>query len=140
MNTLDHLFKDFNFTDIGLLTLRLTISILVLAHGLQDITHIDAAAFGKTLGGNLIISNLATYCVFIGDLLVPTLLALGIFCRLSAAAIIGNMLFIIVLAFQPELFSESNFGGYAFEMKLLLLVSALPIALLGSGRYAVIQD
>jgi putative oxidoreductase len=50
------------------------------------------------------------------------------------------MLFAILLAHSAELLSLNEQGGWALELQGFILFSALAIALLGSGRFAVKPD
>lgn len=139
MNILNPLFKDPSYIDIGLLLLRLAIGTSIALHSLQIAINPETLT-GLHAQTRTNLPSIATYGIYIGEFVALILLILGIFSRLSAAVISGNMLFVIVLAYQPELFTFNNFSNHVFEPKLLFLLGTITIALLGSGRYALIQD
>jgi putative oxidoreductase len=121
--------------DGGKLVLRLTIGILLLLHGIA-----------KLIGGIEPISGMVTsaglpaafaYMVFVGEVLAPLGLILGVFTRISALLVVGNMLFAIGLAHMPELTQFGESGGWAIELQALFLFGALAIMLLGSGRFSL---
>ena len=121
--------------DGGKLVLRLAVGILLIMHGIA-----------KLMGGIGFISGLVTsvglpasfaYLVFVGEVLAPLGLILGVFTRISALIVVINMLFAIGLAHMPELFQISKTGGWALELQGLFLFGALAIMLLGAGRFSL---
>jgi putative oxidoreductase len=77
------------------------------------------------------------YLVYIGEIIAPALLIVGLFTRAAALIVIINMLFAIGLAHMGDLFSMSDSGGYALELQALFLLTAIVVALLGAGRYSI---
>jgi putative oxidoreductase len=75
--------------------------------------------------------------VYIGEILAPTLLIVGLFTRAAALVIVINMLFAVGLAHTQDLFSMSESGGYALELQALYLLAAIVVALIGAGRYSI---
>ncbi len=121
----------------GKLILRLTLGILILFHGVAKLTGgID------WLDGALTASGLPTffkYGVYLGEVIAPVLLILGFYGRIGAWLIAVNMLFAIGLAHWGELFAFDQSGGLAIEKQYMFFFSAIALALIGPGRYAINQ-
>ncbi len=119
----------------GKLLLRVVLGVLILLHGLSKIAggaeHIVGmvtqvglpAAFG--------------YLVFVGEVIAPFLVIIGLWTRPAAIVIAINMIVAIWLVHTAELFSLSKSGGWALELQGMFLFTALAIALLGAGRLSI---
>ena len=57
------------------------------------------------------------YGVYIGEIVAPVLLIVGIWTRLAAALIAINMIFAVALVGLPQLFKLNQYGGYALELR-----------------------
>ena len=126
--------------DTGKLILRLTLGILMLFHG---VAKIQSPSIVEFLAGSLSTNGLPSffsYGVYIGELLAPALIILGIFTRYGAMLIIINMLFAILLMHSGEIFALSQHGGWKLELQGFYLFIAAAIVFLGSGRYAIKPD
>jgi len=126
--------------DAGKLIMRLTLGILMLFHG---VAKIQSPGTVEYLAGTLSSSGLPPsliYGVYLGELLAPALILLGIFTRYSAILIIINMLFAIYLAHTGDIFSLSQHGGWRLELQGFYLFGAMAVMFLGSGRYAIKPD
>lgn len=121
--------------DIGRLVLRLTLGVLILLHGVAKIAGGPGGIIGmveKTgLPGEL------GYLVYVGEVIAPLLLIIGLWTRIAAALIAGNMLVAVVLAHTGDLFTLTRSGGWALELQAMFFFVAVAIVLLGPGRYAV---
>lgn len=121
--------------DAGKLILRLTLGILILLHGLAKISG-GVAGVEKMLGGAGLPSVLA-YGVYVGEVLAPILVILGLFSRVGAAIIVVNMLFAIFLAHRADLFLMTRTGGWALELQGFFLFTALALMFMGPGRFSL---
>ncbi len=123
--------------DTGKLILRITLGALILTHGIGKLTHgID------WIGGALVENGLPAffrYGVYAGELLAPALLIAGWYARVGAWLIAVNMLFALGLSHWNELFVVTQSGGLAIEKQYMYLLSAVALALIGPGRYAINQ-
>ena len=124
-----------NNPDIGKLTLRLTLGLLMLLHGICKL-HSGVGWIASELAAHNLPGFLA-YGVFIGEIIAPVMVLLGFHTRVGAALIAGNMLVALVLVHMGELFSLSNNGGWALELQGFFLFTAVAIFFLGAGKYAV---
>ncbi|MBX3631090.1 MAG: DoxX family protein [Nitrosomonas sp.] len=125
---------------LGKLTLRLSVGVLMLFHGVYKILNPASLDFiGKQLAGMNLPQTLA-YGVYLGEVIAPLMIILGIFSRFGGLLVFGNMLFAIALAHRSQLFSLTDHGGYALELQIFFLLTGLAVFFLGSGRIAVKPD
>lgn len=123
--------------DLGKLTLRLTLGVLILLHGIAKISG-GTTGVEKMLEGAGLPSFLAAG-VYVGEVLAPILVVLGFYARVGAAVIVVNMLFAILLAHRADLFLLTKTGGWALELQAFFLFTALALALIGPGRFGINQ-
>ena len=124
-----------NSNDIGKLILRLTLGVLVLLHGVAKIASGPGAIIGMVEKAGL--PGELGYLVYVGEVIAPILLIIGLWTRLAALLVAGNMLVAVVLVHTGDLFRLSSSGGWALELQAMFFFVAVAIALLGPGRYAV---
>jgi putative oxidoreductase len=123
--------------DLGKLTLRLTLGLLMLLHGIAKITGGTAGIQKMVEGAGL--PGFVAYGVYVGEVLAPILVILGFYARLGAAVIVVNMLFAIMLVHRPEVFLLAKSGGWALELQGFFLFTAVALALVGPGRFGINQ-
>lgn len=123
-----------NAQDIGKLLLRLILGALILFHGVGKIT----AGVGPILDAvaNSGLPQAVGYLVYVGEVLAPILLIIGVFTRAAAVVIAINMLVAVILVHAAQVFELNDAGGWAIELQALYFVVAVCIALLGAGRYS----
>ena len=123
------------FDDAGKPLLRLTIGILLLMHGLfklaNGIESITALVLAQGWPAWI------AFGVFIGEIIAPSLLIIGVLTRAGALVIVFNMGLAIYLAHAPQILSLTKTGGWALELQGLFLMGALVVALLGAGRFSL---
>jgi putative oxidoreductase len=123
--------------DLGKLVLRLTLGILMLLHGIAKISGgiggIEKMVQSAGMPGFL------AYGVYIGEVVAPILLILGLYARIGGAVIVVNMLFAILLAHRADVFLIGPAGGWALELQGFFLFTALAVVLMGPGRYSINQ-
>ena len=125
----------------GKLVLRLTLGLLLLLHGISKM--MDPAKTVESMSGMLTAAGLPTflaYGVFIGEVLAPILIILGIYSRIGGLIVVINMIFAVMLAHATQLLTLSKTGGWALELQGFYLFMGLALILLGSGRFAVKPD
>jgi putative oxidoreductase len=121
--------------DGGKLVLRLVLGVLVLFHGVAKIIGGPAFVVGLVTKAGL--PGAFGYAVYLGEVLGPILIILGIWTRLGALLIAINMLFAVGLVRMPQLFTIAPTGGYGLELEAMYLFGAVAVALLGAGRYSL---
>ena len=126
--------------DTGRLILRFCVGGLMLFHGLAKIMHPGSLDFiGGMLGANGLPAMLA-YGVYIGEVLAPLMVIVGYQARIGGLLIVINMVLAIFLAHSGDFFSLTEHGGWAVELQMFYLLSALAVVFLGSGKLAFKQD
>jgi putative oxidoreductase len=121
--------------DIGKLILRLTLGVLMLLHGIAKIRG-GAGGIEKMLQGIGLPGELA-FGVYLGEVLAPILVLIGLYARVGAALIVVNMVFAIALAHRADVFVLSRTGGWALELQAFFLFTALALALMGPGHLGI---
>lgn len=121
--------------DLGKFILRVTLAILILLHGIAKILNGPAGVMGLLAKSGL--PPELGYLVYIGEVLAPLLLLLGVWSRAGAAIIAVNMVVAIYLAHSHELYQLSKTGGWALELQGMFLTAAVALIFLGAGRYSI---
>jgi putative oxidoreductase len=123
------------YDDAGKLILRMVLGGLILLHGIAKLSGgVDGISGMVTAVG---LPQFLTYGVYFGEVIAPLLVIAGFYSRLGAAIIAINMLFALALAHRADLFSLSESGGWAIELQAMFLFTAIAVALIGPGRYAI---
>ena len=121
--------------DAALLVLRLTLGILILFHGMSKLP--PPPAFIADALAKMGMPSVIAYGVYIGEIVGPILIIIGVWTRLGALAILINMLVAVVMVHVGDLFHVNKQGGYALELQAMYLFSALALTLTGAGRYSI---
>lgn len=125
---------------VGVLVLRLTVGVLMLFHGISKIMHPGSVDFiGSTLSSAGLPSFIA-YGVYMGEVVAPLMIVLGIYCRYGALLMVANMVIAILLVHTNDMFILTEHGGWRLELQGFYMFGALAIVFLGSGRIAVKPD
>lgn len=121
--------------DLGKLVLRLALGGLVLFHGVHKLlTGLDPV---KSLLTAHNMSDTIAYGVYLGELIAPVLVILGLFSRIGGLLIAVNMVVAVLLAGLADLLVIAPSGGYAPELEVIYFAAAIAVALLGAGRISV---
>ncbi|MDM0107132.1 DoxX family protein [Variovorax sp. J22R24] len=121
--------------DTGKLVLRLALGILILLHGIAKITGGVGGIAGMLTSHGL--PAALAYLVYIGEIVAPVLLIVGIYTRPAAWITVINMLVAIWLVHLKDIGSLGKTGGWALELQGMFLFAALAVAFLGAGRFSV---
>lgn len=121
--------------DLGKLVLRVSVGLLMLLHGIAKLQGGVGGIAGMLAGHGL--PGFLAYGVYLGEVVGPVLVIIGLFTRVGAVLMVGNMLVAFALAHMDELFSMGQMGGWALETQGLFLFGSVAIALLGAGRLSV---
>lgn len=125
--------------DIALLLLRVTLALNLLLHGIAKIVHPESLGWiGDQLSSRGLPAFLS-YGVFMGELVAPALILVGLFTRPAAALVVVNMIFALFLAHSGELFSLNETGGWAIELQSFYLMVAVVLMITGAGRFGVVK-
>jgi len=121
--------------DTALLILRLVLGILILLHGISKLPPPPEMIAGVLAKANL--PTVLAYGVYVGEIVAPILLIVGVWTRLAAVVIAINMVVAVLIAHTGQLFSMGAQGGYALELQAMYLFVAIALALTGAGRLSV---
>lgn len=121
--------------DIAKLMLRLSVGVMMLFHGMDKI--INGIGGVKHLTKSAGLPEFLAYGVYIGEVIVPIFIILGLYARVASLFLALNMLMAIFLAYGNSLFSLGKHGAPLIELPLFYLILSIVIFLLGSGKYAV---
>lgn len=121
--------------DIGKLTLRLTLGILMLLHGIAKLRYGVAGIEDMVTSHGL--PGFLAYGVFVGEVIAPLMVIAGWHARTGGLVMAFNMVVAIALAHGSQLFELGKQGGWALELQGFFLFTALVVALVGPGRFSL---
>jgi len=121
--------------DTGKLVLRLALGIMILLHGIGKLQ--GGIGFVFTMLASHDLPPALAYGVYIGEVIAPLLLIVGLYTRGVAFIIVVNMLFAFWLVHTGDLFALSKQGGWALELQGMYLFTALALVFLGAGRISL---
>ena len=122
--------------DLGKLLLRVGLGGLLLFHGVHKL--LNGLEPIKVMLGNHNISEAVSYGVYLGELVGPILIIVGLFSRIGGLLIAFNMIVALLLAHTASLLALTpETGGYALELQAFYLICGLVVALLGAGRFSL---
>lgn len=124
--------------DFGKLVLRIMTGALLLFHGVHKVLDgIDPIKHMLAAQG---LPDWLSYGVYLGEVLGPILVILGILSRVGGLLIVINMIVAVVLVVlnkEGNLLALDPSGGYGMELEAFFLFSGLAVALLGAGRFSI---
>lgn len=121
--------------DRGKLVLRVLLAVLILFHGVSKL--IGGVGFITGMLAKAGLPSAFGYLVYIGEVLAPLLILVGMYTRLAALVVVINMIVALLLVHTSQFFTLNNTGGWALELQAMYLGSAIVVALLGAGRYSL---
>jgi putative oxidoreductase len=121
--------------DAGKLVLRVVLAILILFHGVSKV--IGGVGFITGMVAKAGLPAAFGYLVYIGEVVAPILILIGLFTRVAALIVVVNMIVALLLVHTKQFFSLSETGGWALELQGMYLASGVALALLGAGRYSI---
>jgi putative oxidoreductase len=121
--------------DAGRLVLRVVLAILLLFHGVSKV--IGGVGFVTGMLAKVGLPAGLGYLVYIGEVVAPALILVGLFTRAAALIVVVNMIVALLLVHTGQFFSLSETGGWALELQGMYLGGAVALALLGAGRYSI---
>jgi putative oxidoreductase len=119
-------------SDFGKLLLRLMVGGLMLFHGIAKINGgIDFIITKVTQEG---FPEFLAYGVYIGEVVAPLLIILGLKTRFASFIVVLTMAFAIYLVHANDLLEITKTGAWAIELQMMYLLSALALMFLGAGK------
>ncbi|KML66102.1 DoxX family protein [Pectobacterium peruviense] len=124
--------------DFGKLFLRVSFSILMLFHGWHKVHGGIGAIEGMLTSAGL--PAFIGYGVYVGEVIIPILMILGIFTRPSALIFSFTMLVATLLVHPGGFVALEKTGAWGVEGTAVFFFAGIAIALLGSGKYSVMSN
>lgn len=117
----------FHHPKAALVLLRVTLALLMLLHGWAKIRYGIGSIEAKieSLGG----PGFLAYAVYLGEVVAPLLLLVGLWVVPAALVIAVNMLVAFALMHTRQILMLNNTGGWALELQAFYFVSALVVAM-----------
>jgi len=121
--------------DLGKLILRLTIGILMLFHGYHKLDGIDGIKYLVTNGG---FPEFLAYGVYLGEIVAPIFIIIGLYTRISSFIFTITMVFAVYLAYPSQIFTiNEKTGGLSLELQFLFMFAAVALMFLGAGKISL---
>ena len=124
--------------DLGKLVLRVSFAFLFLLHGIHKVTGGTEFIQGLLVDHGL--PAFVAYGVYLGEVVAPILMIIGLYTRLASVVVAGTCLMVIYLLNMGDLFALNKFGAWAVEGIGVYLFASIAIMFLGSGKYALKPD
>ena len=121
--------------DLGRLTLRLAIGGMMLLHGLNKLSHGVTGIANKLAARG--VPTFVSLGVYVGEVLAPMLLLIGIATRPSGAVLAFNMVIAIWMSHMADITRRAATGGWGIEVPMLYMLGGIAIACLGAGRFSL---
>nr|WP_315593903.1 DoxX family protein [uncultured Cupriavidus sp.] len=121
--------------DLGKAILRIVLGVLILVHGIAKL--MAGPGFVVQVVTQAGLPAALAYGVYIGEVVAPVLLIIGLWSRLAALIVAVNMVFAFALVHAKQLGEMAPTGGWALELQGMYLAAALAVALLGAGRFSI---
>lgn len=122
-----NLWKHFHHPQAAMVLLRVTLAVLMLFHGWAKITHGIGGIESMVVKAGL--PGFVAYAVYIGEVIAPLLLLVGLFVVPAALVIAINMMVALVLVHTSHFLQLSKSGGWALELQAFFLISAMVVAM-----------
>lgn len=125
--------------DIARLLLRVTLGVTTLLHGIAKIVHPESLGWISEQLTAMSMPSFLAYGVFVGELIAPAFVLVGLFTRPAAAVIVVNMVFALLLAHGGDILRLNETGGWAIELQVYYVITALALVLVGGGRFGLLK-
>lgn len=135
--TEDNVLIETRSDDIGRFILRLAIGGLMLFHGMYKILYGNEQVYQLIDRAGL--PGFISSGVFIGEVVAPLMLILGVWVRLAGFLVAMDMLAAIALVHTAQLTQLGPGGGWMVEVNALYFFGAIAIMFLGSGHIALMK-
>lgn len=119
--------------NLGKLLLRVGVAGLMLPHGIHKL--MNGIGGVKYMLGQAGMPQFLSYGVYVGEIVAPVLMILGLYSRVSALLVAFTMFIATAAAHAHELFAFTKYGGLVIELNALYLFAALAVALIGPGKF-----
>lgn len=121
--------------DVGKLILRFTVGGLMLFHGIHKLRH-GVGWMTELLEARGLPASMA-YGSYVGEVVAPLLMVVGILTRPAAIIVAGTMVMAVYLVLRDQVLTLTEHGGWTLELNAFFFLGAAAVLFLGPGRYSV---
>jgi len=121
--------------NLGLLILRIAIGGMMLLHGIYKL--FNGIGMIEQQINDIGLPSIFAYGVYVGEVVAPLLIILGIAARPAALILVINCIVAMLMVHSGDIISLTPQGGWGVELLGLYLFGALAIVFTGAGKYAV---
>ena len=121
--------------DFAKLLMRLVFGILMLFHGSFKVQY--GVEWIKPMLAAHGLPGFVAYGAYIGEIIAPVLIILGILTRVAGLVYAINLLFAVVLVVGGHFMQRTGVGAWALETEALYFFGGLIIMLQGAGKYSL---
>ena len=115
--------------DRALNFLAFALGALLLFHGIDKVVDGIVGIEKLLVEFKVPYAHYVSYGVYLGEVVAPLFLILGIFIRSAAVVVIVNMIVAIILVHREVIFTLGEYGEWSIETPMLYLVMAISLAL-----------
>ena len=122
--------------DFGKLILRFTLGFLMIFHGYKKLIYGIEGIKALTIKSGF--PEFIAYGVYLGEIIVPILIILGLWTRISSFIYASTMGLAIYLAYSSQIFMlNAKSGGLYIETPLFFMLGAISLMFIGAGKYSI---
>lgn len=121
--------------DVAKLLLRLSVGVLLLFHGWAKINH--GVGFIEGLMANYGIPKFFAYVVYLGEVLAPIMLIIGVRVKVASILVMATMGVAFLMVHLKNPFSITSTGALGIENLLFFFIISLCIYIFGGGKYGI---
>jgi putative oxidoreductase len=121
--------------NIAIFILRLAVPFTMLIYGINKL--IQGTGFIGSLLEQYGLPKFLANGIFLGEIVAPIMLMLGIRTRLAGLVFAFNCFMAIVLAQTQNFFKFNAFGGWALDLLVIYLMTGIAFYFSGAGTYAL---
>lgn len=125
-------------SDIGLLFSRIAIGFPMLVYGITKMINGISSILDMLEERG--IPSFIGYGVYLGEVLAPLMILIGIKIRFAAFVFVVNCLAALFLTQINYFFSLNTNGGWSVELLMMYALVAAGLIFTGAGKYAVDAD
>ncbi|EKT53017.1 DoxX family protein [Providencia burhodogranariea] len=124
--------------DAGKFLLRLTVGGLMLFHGISKLLTGASGIKGLLAAHGL--PEFIAYGTFLGEIIAPIFIILGVLTRPSALLVAFTMFVAWLMVGLDKTFLLDKTGAWAIESIVYFFVSAIAVAFLGAGKFSIMKN
>jgi len=121
-------------SDTGKVLLRVTIGFLMLFHGIAKLGN---TGFIESLFVGMGLPSEFAYGVYLGEIIAPIMLILGIQVRIASIIITFTMLFAVFMAHANDIFTLTKHGAWAIELQMFYILTSIVVFINGNDKYSI---